>query len=127
MTLNTRPLKVLLGVLAAVAVVVALSSCGSNSNPDVTTAADAVVIDVRTFDEYAAGHLEGAQLTSVEAPTFAQDIAELDPDGTYLLYCRSGNRAGVALDAMVAAGFTDVTNLGSVEEASEVTGRKVVQ
>ena len=51
----------------------------------------------------------------------------LDPgDAEYLVYCRSGNRAGQTTDLMEEAGFSDVTNLGSLEEASEATGISIV-
>ncbi|CNL59460.1 Uncharacterised protein [Mycobacterium tuberculosis] len=43
------------------------------------------------------------------------------------MYCRSGNRAAAAIDLMEKAGFTDLRNLGSLEEATAATGLPIVQ
>jgi phage shock protein E len=69
------------------------------------------VIDVRTPEEFAEGHIDGATMIDFYADTFAADIAALDPDGTYLLYCRSGNRSGQAASMMEQLGFRQVYDL----------------
>lgn len=89
-------------------------------------AAEAVLIDVRTPEEFAAGHLEGAINIDVNSPDFATKIGELDPAGAYIVYCRSGNRSGQAMAQMQAAGFENVTNAGSVQQASADLGLAVV-
>lgn len=63
------------------------------------------VIDVRTPEEYAEGHLDGAVLIDFSAPTFADEIAGLDATQPYLVYCRSGNRSGQAVAVMQQSGF----------------------
>src|SRR5690606_16940191 len=68
------------------------------------------------------GHLEGALLLDITAGELEAALPRLDPAATYLVYCRSGNRAGAAVELMRAAGFTDVTNLGSVDDAARATG-----
>lgn len=73
------------------------------------------VIDVRTPEEYAAGHIEGAVLVDVQASTFDEDIAGLDPDATYVVYCRSGNRSAQAAQRMRDAGL-DVTDGGAMTD-----------
>ncbi|WP_024288116.1 rhodanese-like domain-containing protein [Cellulomonas sp. KRMCY2] len=70
-----------------------------------------VVVDVRTPQEYAEGHLDGALNLDVSAPDFATAIAALDPDVTYALYCRSGNRSAQAMDVMSSAGMTSLAHL----------------
>ena len=70
-----------------------------------------VIVDVRTPTEYAAGHVAGAINLEVQAADFATKLADLDPQGTYALYCQSGRRSGLAASQMEKAGFTDVTNL----------------
>ena len=70
------------------------------------------IIDVRTPDEFAAGHVEGAVNINLQSGTFESDIAPLDPNAAYAVYCRSGNRSTEATAIMGEAGFTDVTNLG---------------
>ena len=70
-----------------------------------------VILDVRTPEEFDAGHLEGATLIDFYEPDFADRIADLDRDTPYLLYCRSGNRSGSAAELMEELGFTDVTDV----------------
>ena len=81
-----------------------------------------IVIDVRTAEEFAQGHVHGARNLDLNCGDFAAALASLDPDATYLLYCRSGNRSGTAAQMMRQAGFTDVTNLGTVQEAADALG-----
>ncbi|MDH4144213.1 MAG: rhodanese-like domain-containing protein [Acidimicrobiia bacterium] len=69
---------------------------------------DLVVLDVRTAEEFAAGHLAGAQLIDFYGDDFAQRIGELDRDAPYVLYCRSGNRSGQTRELMAQLGFREV-------------------
>jgi rhodanese-related sulfurtransferase len=84
------------------------------------------VIDVRTPEEYASGHLDGALNIDVQSPDFAQQVSQLDSEATYFIYCRSGNRSGQAMSQMANMGFGDMTNGGSVDEASATSGIPVV-
>jgi phage shock protein E len=77
------------------------------------TQPDVVIVDVRSPQEYAEGHLPGSVNISVEAEDFAQRIAQLDPSAQTLVYCRSGRRSTIAADLMVQAGFTNVVNFSS--------------
>ena len=77
------------------------------ASPGVTT------IDVRTPEEFAGGHIEGAVNYNVEGPDFATQIGALDPAGTYAVYCRSGNRSQVAVGAMAQAGIPGIYELES--------------
>lgn len=72
---------------------------------------DIVVLDVRTPEEYAAGHLPDAINIDVSAPDFGSRVEQLDKEAAYAVYCRSGNRSAVALDQMLEMGFTDVAHL----------------
>ena len=79
------------------------------------------IIDVRTPDEFAAGHLVGAINIDVNGSTFADSLAALDKNGTYALYCRSGNRSTIASGKMADAGFSNIINFnkgGFVELAN---------
>ena len=71
------------------------------------------IIDVRTLSEYASGHLLGSLNINVESGTFDTDIANLDKDATYAIYCRSGRRSTVAAEKMAEAGFTKIINFNS--------------
>jgi rhodanese-related sulfurtransferase len=76
-----------------------------------------VVVDVRTPEEYAQSHIKGAKNIDVMKDDFAAEIAKLDKKAAYKVYCRSGRRSGKALETMKGAGFSDVENLGSIEQA----------
>ena len=71
-------------------------------------------IDVRTPEEFETAHVVGALNIDVEAPDFAERIAELDPGDPYLLYCRSGRRSDLAAQQMAGSGFTDIADAGGL-------------
>ncbi len=70
-----------------------------------------VLLDVRTPGEFAEGFIEGAQLIDFQSGNFENEIAALDKNATYAVYCRSGNRSGQAVKVMHDAGFHNVYNL----------------
>ncbi|NOX29953.1 MAG: redoxin family protein, partial [Actinobacteria bacterium] len=73
--------------------------------------ANLVILDVRTPEEFEAGHLEGAILVDFYDDDFADQLAELDPDVPYLVYCRSGNRSGQTTPILASLGFDDVADI----------------
>ncbi|ROS04868.1 phage shock protein E [Sinobacterium caligoides] len=79
--------------------------------------AERIIIDVRTSEEYQAGHLDAA--VNVPYDVIAKHIAELadDKNTEIVLYCRSGRRSGVALETLRGLGYVDVTNVGGYEGA----------
>ena len=72
---------------------------------------DLVILDVRTPEEFAEGHIEGAVMIDFYEEDFADQLAELDPDVPYLLYCRSGNRSGQTAVLLEDLGFSDVADV----------------
>lgn len=72
---------------------------------------DTVILDVRTPAEFNGGHIPGAKNLDLMGPAFAQEVARLDKDKTYLVYCRSGNRSGAACGLMAKQGFEKLNNL----------------
>jgi len=70
-----------------------------------------IVLDVRTPAEFATGHLPGARNIDIGAPGFATEIAKLDKNATYAVYCRSGKRSAAALEQMAAANLTHAYDL----------------
>ena len=89
------------------------------ARPPATTAAPAaarpVYVDVRTPAEYAAGHVAGA--VNIPYDQMPQRWTELDSLRTrpVVLYCRSGHRAGIALEELKTHGFTGAINGGGLE------------
>ena len=80
-------------------------------------AGDAYWIDVRTAEEYAAGHVGRA--VNIPYEEITQRISEVttEKDAEIYLYCRSGRRSGIAKTALDEAGFTHVVNAGGLEDA----------
>lgn len=79
-----------------------------------------IVIDVRTKQEYNAGHLKitDAQYDFLNGE-FQDQIENFDKNKTYYLYCRTGNRSGQAARIMQNEGFKNVFNVGGFEELAE--------
>lgn len=93
--------------------------CLAAALPAYATLSEPIVVDVRTSEEYAESHIKGAKNIDVTKDSFAAELAKLDKKARYKVYCRSGRRSGKALDSMKEAGFGDVENLGSLEQAKE--------
>ena len=74
-------------------------------------AGSAVVLDIRTPEEFIDGHVEGALNIDFYAADFADRIGNLDRDVVYLVYCRSGNRSGQAMQLFEDLGFAEVHEL----------------
>jgi rhodanese-related sulfurtransferase len=122
----TKVFKLLAASFVAVFAVAGLTGCTTQEPLDMTQYA--AVIDVRTPGETSMGYLEGAQLFDIQNPTFMDMLSTLDPAADYYIYCRSGNRAGQAIDVMKQAGFTgELVNGGSLENAANQTGLTVVK
>jgi len=119
-------------VLAALGVALALVGAGcSDDEPTTAPAATAeegqpsagtveaiaerTVIDVRTAEEFDTGHVEGALNLDVQDPGFDAAVSELPKDGSYVVYCRSGNRSAAAAARMADLGFTDVLDAGAFD------------
>ena len=125
-------LSLLAVVLAGFAV--AASSCANKQPPETWASAVAgpeagntvpsipeglLIVDVRTSEEYAAGHLVGAILLPHEAA--AEALARLVPDhnAPIALYCRSGRRSGLVLDELKNLGYDRAVNWGGFEELAK--------
>ena len=124
-------------VLAAVLAVGGLAACsgGSSAVTQVTTATASEVlakpgmsvIDVRTPGEFAQGHIQGAVNIDVEDAAFATNIGKLPKNKPYFVYCRSGNRSGVATAKMADLGFTEIYDLqGGITQWQSAGGAVVV-
>jgi len=87
---------------------------------------DLVILDVRTPEEFDAGHIEGAIMIDFYAEDFAEQLAQLDPDVPYLLYCNSGNRSGKTVPILDELGFTDVADVDGGIQAWAGAGLPIV-
>jgi phage shock protein E len=85
-----------------------------------------VVLDVRTPEEFAAGHIAGAVELDLQGAAFEADVAELDPESPYFVYCHSDNRSGQAVDYLQQQGFGSLYELTGGIAAWETAGLPVV-
>jgi rhodanese-related sulfurtransferase len=76
-----------------------------------------IIVDVRTADEYATGHLANA-INVDFYQDFSANIGKLDRNKTYLIYCRTGVRSSGARDIMKSLGFLKIYNM-DVDSSSD--------
>jgi len=72
---------------------------------------DFIILDVRTRQELADGHIENVINIDFYSETFRDELNNLDKNKTYLIYCRSGNRSGKTLNIMAELNFREVYNI----------------
>ena len=73
-----------------------------------------VILDVRTHEEFAAGHIPGAIVIPNET-IGTEEISQLpDKDQLIMVYCRSGNRSKQASDKLVKLGYTNIVEFGGI-------------
>jgi rhodanese-related sulfurtransferase len=70
-----------------------------------------MIIDVRTAEEFAAGHIAKAINIDVQLAGFESNVSKLDRNKRYLVYCRTGVRSATATQTMAGLGFKDIYNL----------------
>ncbi|WP_445774555.1 rhodanese-like domain-containing protein [Shewanella sp.] len=76
---------------------------------------NATLIDVRTAEEFTAGHIEGA--INIPFEHIVAELAKLNiaKDTEVVLYCRSGRRSGIAQNALIEQGYTATFNAGGLD------------
>ena len=83
------------------------------------------LLDVRTPEEYSAGHLKGAVNINFYEQAFEEKIDSLDKRKKYLVYCKSGGRSRQAMFLMRDLGFEEVCNLSGGILAWDAQGYEV--
>lgn len=84
-----------------------------------------VVIDVRTADEYQAGHIAGAKNIDIMADDFAKQIAALDKTQTYVFHCAAGGRSARACALPEVQQLKSVYHMNEGFKAWEKSGKPV--
>ena len=77
----------------------------------IKTKENAIILDVRTPKEVAAGHLVNAIHIDYYDPDFKIKVSKLDMTKPILIYCHSGRRSGIAMSNLREMGFVEVYNL----------------
>lgn len=94
---------------------------------EIVTDPSVTIVDVRTPQEFSEGHIQGAVNIPVELPDFMDRVSELDTEGTYAVYCRSGNRSQPAVQGMASAGINGIYELESGTTGWTSEGQPLVQ
>lgn len=84
----------------------------------------ALLIDVRTEEEYQAGYIEGADLFTL-ARLQNGETPDVPKDNKIYVYCRSGNRSAEAASLLKSAGYLDVVDLGGINDVITIGGVQV--
>lgn len=80
----------------------------------------AIMVDVRTEAEYNEKHINGSILLTLDTIDEASVANVIDSKDTpIIVYCRSGNRSSQALSKLEALGYTEVYDLGSIDNWEE--------
>ena len=103
--------------------------CGCEINmakSDMLMPPDAVLIDVRSAEEFKTGYIKGA--VNIPHTEIAEKISAVAKDKStpLYLYCRSGRRVGIAMETLTALGYTTMVNLGGAEEAAKELSRPLI-
>jgi len=75
---------------------------------------DVILVDVRTLEEFAAGHIEGAILLPLASISAQASTVIPDKKAIYIIYCRSGNRSAQAVDLLVEMGYETLYDMGGI-------------
>ena len=70
-----------------------------------------VVLDIRTPEEFAEGHIEDALMIDFYDEDFSEQLDALDKSVPYLVYCRSGNRSAQSVSTFEGLGFAEIYEL----------------
>jgi len=84
-----------------------------------------MLLDVRTVEEYKAGHIPGAKLMPVDI--LDKHLADIPKDKQVYVYCHSGKRSARAAKLLAGHGFTNIENVQGGIEAWKAAGYPVVK
>jgi rhodanese-related sulfurtransferase len=90
-----------------------------------TEAEKITIVDVRTPEEYAAGHIAGAKNIDIASDTFEAELNKLDKTKPILVHCGAGGRSTTSLSTFKKLGFKTVTHLDGGMKAWKAAGNPV--
>lgn len=107
-----------------------LTSAADNVTPDqveklLKEKKDAVVVDVRTADEFKGGHIAGAKNIDIASDDFKKQIEALDPSKTYVFHCAAGGRSTRALKLVDEKKFKHLYHMNGGFSAWKEAGKPV--
>jgi rhodanese-related sulfurtransferase len=124
--------KIMIAAAVLVILVLVLTGCSNNKEEEdmnvktqyvkispveakeIMDSEEAIVLDVRTKQEYDQGHIEGSVLLPVdEISAHAEEVLK-DKNAKILVYCRSGNRSATAAKTLIEMGYENVLDFGGI-------------
>ena len=87
--------------------------------------AELVILDIRTPQEFGAGHIPGAKNIDYRGADFSTAIGSLDPNTPVLVHCASGGRSKSALPVLKQAGLVEIHHLDGGFSAWAAAGMQV--
>jgi len=79
--------------------------------------AGAFLVDVRTPEEFESGHVSAS--VNIPLDEVAERISEFEGKNHIIVFCRSGNRSGMAKAILAQSGITNVTNGGTWQDVKQ--------
>ena len=115
-------------VLLIIGATLVLFGCDPENSSDFDThiAPEAMLVDVRTAEEFASGHFPGAVNIPYDQIVEGLSARSVPADTPLVLYCRSGNRSGKALNTLQTAGFSLAQNAGDLQTLLAVHQKTLV-
>lgn len=123
-----HPLLVMLVLLPVLAMAAPVDISRDELKARETKGEATLLVDVRSADEFAAGHIAGAiNIPHDQIAGRATELAAHKTAGTLVLYCRSGRRTALAIEALEAQGFTGLMHLVGDMQGWQAAGQPVVK
>jgi len=113
-------MRILIGFLI---MILASMGCDAPVHKIKTIPENAIVIDVRTPQEFQSGHIKNAINIPYEVIGFKMKDVTEEKDREVLLYCRTGRRSGIALETLKKLGYTHAKNVGGYETFKKQLGQ----
>lgn len=112
-----KSLKSFIAIIVAAGLIAGLTSCApvKLDVSDVTA-----IIDLRSTSEYEKSHIAGSINIDFDAGYFTAEATNLRRNGKYYFYGKDEAQVSSAMDDLSIMGFTDVTNIGSFEDAKRL-------
>jgi phage shock protein E len=113
-----KTINMKINLIILLLVVVSFSSCAQTEGVKQLTSVEAskmiakdknlLVLDVRTPEEFSAGHIQGAININIKQPDALSKIDALDRNATYIVHCRTNHRSKIAVDHMQQSEFKNI-------------------
>ena len=118
-------MKKLIAIFTGISACIFTSACSAPQPAELPS--DAILLDVRSQTEYQSRRLENSILIPHDQLS-ERSAAELpNKNAAIIIYCRSGRRSAIAAEVLKKAGYTNVTDAGSLDNAAKILKKTIIQ